>query len=218
MAKPKIGVIGSGDVGKRLAGAFAKLGHPVTMGTREPQREDVQAWVKETGHGVKAGTNQEAARFGEIVVLATDWSGTENALRLAGPSNLQGKVLLDVTNPLTYRDGAPPLLAVSGEDSAGERVQRWAPGAKAVKSLNVVNNAQMVDPGAFGGPTMFLCGEDEDAKKAVEGLLRELGWTDVIDLGGIDASRMMEALALVWIVHGFRTGKWTHALKMLPAR
>ncbi len=217
MSRPKIGVIGSGDVGKRLAGAFAKLGHPVMLGTREPSREDVQAWLKEAGHGARAGTNAEAARFGDIIVLATDWSGTENALRLAGAPNLQGKVLLDVTNPLSYRDGAPPLLAVSGEDSGAERVQRWAPGAKVVKSLNVVNNAQMADPKAFGNPTMFVAG-DEGAKKVVEGLLRELGWDDVIDLGGLEGARMLEAMALVWIVHGFRTGKWTHALKMLPAR
>ncbi|MEA3198904.1 MAG: 8-hydroxy-5-deazaflavin:NADPH oxidoreductase [Thermoplasmata archaeon] len=217
MSKLKIGVIGSGDVGKQLAGAFAKLGHPVTMGTREPGREDVVAWTKETG--AKAGTNAEAATFGEVVVLATDWSGTENAVRLAGPERLRGKLLIDVTNPLTYREGGlPPLLAVSGNDSAGERVQRWAPGAKVVKTLNVVSHAQMDDPGAFGDPTMFVAGDDEAAKRRAEELLRELGWRDIIDLGGIEAARLLEAIALVWIVHGFRTGKWTHALKMIPAK
>src|SRR5581483_6850111 len=141
MTKARIGVIGSGDVGKRLATGFAKLGHPVMMGTREPKREDVVAWAKESG--AKAGTNAEAAAFGEVLVLATAWEGTRKALEIAGLQNLKGKLLLDVTNPLAFvEEGKPPVLAVSGSDSAGESVARWAPGAKVVKTLNMVNNAQ----------------------------------------------------------------------------
>lgn len=217
MTKAKIAVIGSGDVGKRLASAFAKLGHPVMMGTREPGRSDVQMWAQQAH--AQAGSNAEAAKFGEIVVLATSWEGTHRALQLAGAANLEGKLLLDVTNPLEFvEDGKPPVLAVAGADSAGESVQRWAPGAKVVKTLNMVNNAQMVEPKAFGSPTMFVAGNDDDAKKHATHLLREFGWTDVVDLGGIEASRMLEAMAMVWIVHGFRTGKWTHALKLIPAK
>lgn len=217
MSKVRIAVIGSGDVGKRLASGFAKLGHPVMMGTRDPAREDVAAWAKESGQ--KAGTNAEAAKFGEVVVLATAWEGARTSLEQAGAANLAGKLLLDVTNPLAFvEEGKPPLLAVAGADSAGESVQRWAPGAKVVKTFNMVNNAQMVDPKAFGSPTMFVAGNDEAAKKRAVELIRAFGWEDVVDLGGIEAARMLEAMALVWIVHGFRTGKWTHALKMLPAR
>lgn len=210
-----VAVLGSGDVGQRLATGFAKKGHKVMMGTRDPRKEDVQAWLKEAGPNASAGTNAEAAKFGEVVVLATNWAGTENALRLAGAENLRGKLLLDVTNPLDFSSGGP-ALALGHKDSGGEQVQRWVPEAKVVKTLNMVTNAHMVDPDVPGGnPTILYCGDDAAAKAKALAILRELGHEDPADFGGIEAARHLEALAMVWIVYGVRTNHWAHAIRIV---
>ncbi len=210
----KIGVLGTGDVGRVLGAGFASHGHEVKIGTRDPSQQKVRDWVQKTGHGVSAGTFADAARFAEAAVLATAWEGTESALRLAGPENLAGKVLVDATNPLDFSGGAPKL-AIGHTDSGGERVQRWVPGAKVVKAFNTVGNPHMVHPQLPGGPPdMFLCGNDDGAKRTVTGFLEAFGWS-VVDLGGIEASRYLEPLAMVWILHFFRTGKGNHAFKLL---
>jgi predicted dinucleotide-binding enzyme len=213
----KVGILGSGSVGKVLGGGFAALGHEVMMGTREPEREDVKDWRKKAGGKTSAGAFADAAGFGEMVVLATAWSGTANAIELAEPANLAGKVLIDTTNPLDFSlPNAPPVLAVGGNDSAGERVQRWIPEARVVKAFNHVGNADMVDPKyPDGSPTMFVCGNDDAAKKAVGRVLVDFGWKDSVDLGGIEAARYTEPLAMVWILHFFRSGKGTHAFKLI---
>ncbi|MCA9727290.1 MAG: NAD(P)-binding domain-containing protein [Candidatus Eisenbacteria bacterium] len=208
----KIGILGSGDVGQKLGAGFARHGHEVMLGTRDPQAEKIQAWIRESG--AQAGSFADTAAFGEMLILATQWTGTENALELAGREHFAGKVVLDATNPLDFSTGAP-ALSIGHTDSAGEQVQRWLPNAKVVKCYNTVGNALMIDPQLPGGPPdMFYCGNDDGAKKTVQDLLSSVGWNG-IDLGGIESSRYLEPLAMVWIVHGFRTNTWGHAFKLL---
>jgi 8-hydroxy-5-deazaflavin:NADPH oxidoreductase len=211
----KVAILGSGGVGQDLGLGFIGLGHEVRMGSRDPGKAEIEAWLAKAGKKASAGTFGAAAEFGEMAVLATHWPGTENALRLAGPANLVGKVVIDATNPLAFKPDAPPTLAVSGGDSAGEQVQRWLPGAKVVKAFNTVNHAHMVKPSFPGGPPdMFLCGNDGQARKLVAGICRDFGW-GVIDMGGIEAARLIEPLALIYIQNAIRTGNWDCAFKLL---
>jgi predicted dinucleotide-binding enzyme len=210
----RIGVLGSGDVGRTLGAGLAARGHEVKLGTREPGSEKVAAWIKETGPRASAGTYDDAATFAELAVLATAWSGTEAALRLAGPRNLKGKVVIDATNPIANGPSGP-VLAVAGNDSAGERVQQWLPGAHVVKAFNTVGYQQMVDPRFPGGPPdMLIAGNDEGAKRTVGEIAASLGWP-VIDLGGIEASRYLEPFAMVWITHAIRARNREIAFKLL---
>lgn len=211
----RIGMLGTGDVGRFLGAGLAGLGHQVMMGSRDPLQDKVQQWVEATGDNASAGTFAEAAAFGELAVLATSWAGTEEAITLANPKNLMGKTILDATNPLDFSGGVPPKLALGHTDSGGEQVQRWLPGAHVVKAFNIVGHASMTRPDFPGGPPdMFLCGNDASAKEQAAGLARDLGWP-VTDLGGIEASRYLEPLAMVWILYGFQTGTWSHAFKLL---
>ncbi len=210
----KIGIIGSGDVGQALGLGFTALGHDVKLGTRDPGSDKLRTWLGKAGAHASAGTFAEAAGFGEIVLLATSWSGTENALKLAGPERLNGKVVVDVTNPLASAGGKLGL-AVGFTDSAGEQVQRWLPGARVVKAFNMVGNAHMFRPQFPGGPPdMFIAGNDEGAKRTVTGILSDFGWR-TIDLGGIEAARLIEPVAMTWISYAMRTGTWNHAFKLL---
>jgi len=211
----KVAILGSGGVGQDLGLGFAGLGHEVKMGSRSPGKDEIKAWLAKAGKKASAGTFGEAAAYGDMAVLATHWSGTENAIRLAGPANLAGKVVIDATNPLLFRPQALPELAVPAGDSAGEMVQRWLAKAKVVKAFNTVNHAHMVRPAFPGGPPdMFLCGDHDDAKKLVAGICRDFGW-GVVDMGGIEAARLLEPLALVYIRNAIRTGTWDYAFKLL---
>jgi hypothetical protein len=211
----RVGVLGSGAVGQALGRGFAALGHEVKMGSREPASPKIQEWVMKTGGQTSAGTFAETASFGDVVVLATLWSGTQSAIKLAGPENLEGKVLIDVTNPLVFGSTGPPTLALGFGDSGGEQVQRWIPKAKVVKAFNIVGNAHMVRPEFSGGPPdMFIAGDDPDAKKVVAEIAESFGWA-VSDLGPLENARYLEPLAMVWIVHGFKSGSWNHAFKLL---
>jgi hypothetical protein len=211
----KIGILGSGDVGQVLGAGFARLGHEVKLGSRNPNQEKIKAWVEKTKHGVSAGSFAEAAAFGEIAVLATNWAGTENAIRLADPRNLAGKVVIDATNPLDFSVGGAPELAVGHTTSAGEEVQCWLPESQVVKAFNTVGNPHMVNPQFPGGPPdMFICGNDGKAKQIVTDLLRVFGWS-VVDIGGIEGSRYLEPLAMVWILHFTQTKSGNHAFKLL---
>jgi predicted dinucleotide-binding enzyme len=213
-----IGILGTGDVGRVLGAGFVRHGHHVMIGTRDPSADKVQQLVSQTGHGVSAGTFADAAAFGEVVVLAIGWVNVENAIRLANPSNFAGKVVLDATNPLHFEaQGQPPVLAIGHTDSGGEQVQRWLPGARVVKAFNIVGNAHFVDPDfPDGKPDMFICGNDAGAKQVAEGLIQELGWPPVIDLGDITKARYLEPLAMVWITHLFNTGfNSNHGFKLL---
>ncbi len=211
----KIGILGSGDVGQKLGSEFAALGHDVKMGTRDPNSEKIKAWVAKNGPRASAGTFQEAASFAELAVLATLWSGTENAIRLANPKNLAGKTVMDTTNPLIFYPDAPPALALGHTDSAGEQVQRWLPEARVIKVFNMIGNAHMVTPQFPGGPPdMFICGNDKAAKAKVTEICSDFGWP-VIDIGGIEGARLLEPLAMLWILYGVRSGTWNHAFKLL---
>lgn len=212
----KIGILGSGVVGQALSRGFAGLGDDVMMGTRDPNAEKVKSWVEKTGKHASAGTFEQAAKFGELVVLATLWSGTENAIKLAGPKNLAGKVVIDATNPLVFgKEGAPPTLALGHTDSGGEQVQRWLPQSKVVKAFNMVGNAHMVNPQFPGGPPdMFFCGNDAGAKAKVAEILKAFGWY-FTDIGGIEGARDLEPLCILWVKYAFIHGGLNHAFKML---
>jgi predicted dinucleotide-binding enzyme len=211
----KVGILGTGDVGKALGKAFITLGHDVKMGAREAGNAKAQAFASENGSRASAGTFADAARFGEIVVLATLGMANESALELAGAESFRGKVVIDTTNPLDYSKGMPPSLGIAGQDSGGEQVQRLLPGALVVKAFNTVGNALFFRPQLPGGPPdMLFCGNDEAAKKKVAGLLAEFGFNPV-DLGGIEVSRYLEPMCIVWVLYGVRTGGWNHAFKLL---
>ena len=210
----RIGILGSGDVGRALGTAFTACGHEVKLGARDAANQRVKDWVAKGGVHASGGTFEDVAKSGEVIVLATLWSGTENAVRLAGVDNFRGKVVIDATNPLDF-SSRPPRLAVGMNDSAGEQVQRWLPTARVVKAFNIVGNALMFRPNFPGGPPdMFICGNDAKAKGTVSQILNEFGW-EVIDLGGIEGSRYLEPLAMVWITYGFKAGTWNHAFKLL---
>jgi 8-hydroxy-5-deazaflavin:NADPH oxidoreductase len=202
-----IGILGSGDVGRRLGDGFIELGHKVKIGSRDPNKSDIAQWV--SSHG----TNEGKA---ELAVLATSWDGIPNAIKTADKKNFAGKIVIDVTNPLDFSKGVPPKLAVGYTDSGGETVQRLIPQAKVVKTLNIVGNLHMVHPDFPGGPpTMFVCGNDDDAKKIVtDKILTPFGW-ETVDIGGLKGSRLLEPLAMLWISHYFRTNNGNHAFKLL---
>jgi predicted dinucleotide-binding enzyme len=212
----KVGIIGSGIVGQVLAAGFIKHGHPAMLGTRNPQKPDVQKWLAETP-GAQAGTFAEAAKFGELIVLATGGEVAENALELAGIANLSGKTLIDATNPIA---DAPPVDGVLSyftgpNESLGERVQAKAPQAHVVKAFNSVGNGYMINPKfKQGTPTMFYCGNDAAAKAEVAGILQQFGW-EPYDCGTIVASRAIEPLCVLWCLPGFLRNEWTHAFKLL---
>ena len=210
----RVGILGSGEVGRALAAGFAGLGHDVKVGSRDPQK--LADWASTAGPHASTGTFAEAARFGDILVLATLGVATEDAIRLAGIDAFDGKVVIDTTNPLDFSQGAP-RLSIGHTDSLGEVVQRLLPRARVVKAFNTVGNRLMVNPQLPGGPPdMFLGGNDEDAKKIVTQICKHFGW-GVVDLGGIEAARYLEPMCMAWVLHGIRSGSWTHAFKLLHA-
>jgi len=214
-----IGILGSGDVGRRLGDGFIELGHNVKIGSRDPNKGDIARWVSSHGANegrASSGTFAEAASFAELVVLATSWDGTPNATKIADQKNFDGKVVIDVTNPLDFSKGVPPRLAVGHTDSGGETIQRLLPQAKVVKTFNIVGNPHMVHPDFPGGPpTMFVCGNDDEAKKIVtEKILTPFG-LETVYIGGLESSRLLEPLAMLWIYHYFRTNNGNHAFKLL---
>jgi predicted dinucleotide-binding enzyme len=211
----KIGVIGSGIVGQVLAAGFLKHGHEVMLGTRDPQKPEVQKWAQENPRG-KTGTFADAARFADLTVLATAGGAAENALALAGPENLAGKVIIDATNPIAGApvDGVLPFTTGPNE-SLGEKVQAAVPKSRVVKAFNSVGSAQMVNPHyEQGTPTMFLCGNDAGAKAEVSQILTQFGW-EPFDCGSITGSRALEPLCMLWCLPGFLRNQWTHAFKVL---
>jgi predicted dinucleotide-binding enzyme len=185
------------------------------MGSRKPGRKIVKDWVAKRGPRASAGTYAEAAAFAELAVLAVPWSGANNAVKLAGPKNLAGKVVIDVTNPLVFPAHSPPRLALGHTDSAGEQVQRWLPKARVVKAFNIVGYSHMINPKfPCGPPDMFICGNDGRAKKKVTEILKSFGWPTV-DVGGIEGARLIEPLAMLWILYGNVSDSWNHAFKLL---
>ena len=189
-------MLGTGMVGPTLAGRLVELGHDVVIGTRDPQAARVQGG----GHPAPLATYAEAAAGADLVVNATSGEVTLEVLRQAGSDNLAGTVLLDLANPLDGSDGFPPTLLVKDTDSLGEQVQRAFPQARVVKSLNTLNVGLMVHPDALGAEsTVFVSGDDPEAKQVVVALLEQLGHRDVIDLGDITTARGVEMWMPLWL-------------------
>ena len=210
----KVGILGSGEVGKTLASGFLKHGHAVMIGTRTPEK--LAEWGQKNSTGA-IGSFDETAKFAELVVLAVKGAVTADALRAAGDANLAGKIVIDATNPIA---DAPPengLLQFFTDlnESLMERLQREFAGARFVKAFNSVGSVRMVNPQFKGGPpTMFICGNDDVAKKAVTGILAQFGW-ETADMGKVEAARAIEPLCILWCIPGFLRTEWMHAFKLL---
>ena len=209
-----VGVIGSGDVAKVLASGFLHCGHKVMMGTRTPGK--LTDWAKDNSQG-QIGSFADAAKFGELVVLAVKGSAALDVLRAADAANLAGKTVVDASNPI---DDVAPVNGVlkfftSLDESLMERLQREFANVRFVKAFNSVGNACMVNPHFKGGkPTMFICGNDEAAKKIVSEVLEQFGWESA-DMGKVEAARAIEPLCMLWCIPGFLRNDWAHAFKLL---
>jgi predicted dinucleotide-binding enzyme len=212
----KIGIIGSAEVGQTLGKAFLSEGHSVMLGSRDAHKPELAQWQKDNPKG-QTGTFKDVARFGELLALAVAGSAAEDAIRLGGKENFTGKILIDATNPI---DKKPPVNGVLSffttlEESLMERLQRLVPEAKLVKAFNSVGSSFMYKPSFPGGtPTMFICGNDADAKKTVTGILTAFGW-ETEDMGLVESARAIEPLCLLWCIPGFIRNQWTHAFKLL---
>ena len=210
----KIGILGAGAVAKSLGEGFLKYGHDVMVGTRTPAK--LAEWGA-ANPKAKVGTFADAAKFGELLVLAVKGTVAAEPLRAAGAASLAGKVVIDATNPIA---DLPPEKGVlkyitTFDDSLMERLQKEFPAARFVKAFNSVGNRSMVDPNFAGGkPTMFICGDDAAAKATVTGILDRFGW-ETEDCGGVEAARAIEPLAMLWCIPGFLKNDWVHAFKLL---
>jgi predicted dinucleotide-binding enzyme len=208
----RIGILGSGDVGKQLARGFLMLGDEVKVGTRAPEK--LKEWAYGLGMNISVGNLQEASEFGEVIVIATSWYGAENAIKLAGKKNFSEKIVIDVTNPLDFSKGVPSYIGGVGK-SAGEHVQKWLPEAKVVKAFNTVGNSIMCNPHREeGDPDLFIAG-NMDAKKFVVETAKKWGWKNIVDMGEISNAYLLESLAMVWIEFGSRNESYSHAIKIL---
>jgi hypothetical protein len=211
----RIAVLGSGQVGQVLADGFLKHGYEVMRGSRSP--ENLREWKEKAGPKARTGSFAETAKFGEIVVLAVKGTGAEAAVEQAGIDNLAHKPVLDATNPIAE---TPPVNGVLSyftgpNESLMERLQKKAPSAKFVKCFSCVGNAFMVNPD-FGGvkPTMFICGNDAEAKEQTKTVLDKFGW-ETEDMGKVEGARAIEPLCILWCIPGLVGGHWAHAFKLL---
>lgn len=211
----KVGILGSGDAGRAPGSGFAKRGHEVKIGSRNPEKAELIDWRKKAGKNASTGTFERAAAFGEVLVLATQGKAAEEAIDKAGAKNFAGKLVVDVTNPLEISKAGVGLF-VGTTDSLGERVQRKLPKAKVVKAFNTISSLQMVDPRTKGEkPRLLIAGDDAGAKKQVEGIAKEFGWGGVIDVGGIDGARWLEASVPLWVRAGQVLNTWEHIFQPL---
>ena len=211
----KIAVIGSGIVGQTLADGFLQHGYDVMRASRDPSK--LKEWKSGAGDRARTGTLAEAASWGDIVVLAVKGTGAESAVALCGPDRLAGKVVIDTTNPIAEEPPDDGVLRYFTDinESLMERLQAKAPQARFVKAFSCVGNARMIEPEVGGQtPTMFICGNDEAARRDVAAILAKFGW-ETEDLGGAAAARAIEPLAILWCIPGFLRGTWSHALKLL---
>jgi predicted dinucleotide-binding enzyme len=192
-------------VGRALAGRLAELGHAVVMGSRDPQQarssnQELSGWL-DSNPQVQLATFAEAAAHGELLINATNGSGSLDALAMAGAENLRGKTLIDVSNPLDFSHGMPPSLFVCNTDSLAEHIQRTFPETRVVKSLNTMNASLMVHPEQLSGGehTVFMSGNDLAAKAQVRDLLASFGWKDILDLGDLSTARGAEMILPIWL-------------------
>jgi len=198
----RIGVLGTGAVGRALATKMLQLGHEVTMGSRSAASEPLGEWLAEAGEEAKGGTFAEAAAAAELLFNCTAGTASLAALESAGAENLAGKTMVDVANPLDFSGGLPPTLSVCNDTSLAEQIQAAFPETHVVKALNTVNAGVMVDPGRVRGDhVVFVCGEDEGAKAQVRALLEAIGWLpdSILDLGDLSAARGTEMYLPLWL-------------------
>ena len=199
-----------------LAAGFLKHGHEAMLGTRDPGKKEVQEWLAQTA-GARVGTFKDTAHFGEALVLAVAGHAVESVLDLGGAGNFAGKTLMDATNPIREE---PPVQGVlkfttGPNESLGEWIQAKMPEAHVVKVFNSVGQGLMVNPQfSQGTPTMFICGDSDQAKSQVSTILRQFGW-EPFDCGGIVSARAIEPLCMLWCLPGFLRNDWQHAFKML---
>jgi 8-hydroxy-5-deazaflavin:NADPH oxidoreductase len=214
MANKKVGIIGSGQVAQVLSAGFVKHGYQVMVGSRDITK--LNEWKSKTGANVKIGNLEEVAAFGDILVLSVKGSGAELVIRKILP-HLKGKIVIDTTNPIA---DAPPDNGIVKyftdlNSSLMEKLQQLAPDAHFVKAFNSVGNALMVNPKLPGGkPTMFICGNNDAAKKEVTTILDQFGW-ETEDMGKVQAARSIEPLCILWCIPGFLRNDWVHAFKVL---
>lgn len=213
----KVGILGSGAVSKSLAAGFLTHGHTVMLGTRQPAK--LAEWAAQNTKAT-VGSFADAAKFGELIVLAVKGTAAADAWRAAGSANVATKTVIDATNPIA--DAAPVngvlKLFTSLDESLMERLQREFPDARLVKAFNSVGNADMVNPQFKGGkPTMFICGNDEGAKKSVIGVLDQFGW-ETADMGKVEGARAIEPLSILWCIPGFLRQDWSHAFKLVSEK
>lgn len=212
--KMNIGILGSGAVGQELGMGFLEEGHSVMLGTRDTQK--LKDWVIKAGENAYAGGFDDAARFGELIVIATKWTGTENTINMAGRENFSNKIVIDVTNPLEMMQGAAPRISVSPGNSAAEQIQAWLPGAMVVKAFNTIGANLMCRPKLKEGlPDLFICGNDIEAKQAVAHFAEGWGWENITDMGDLSEAFYLEALAALWVHYAFFNKSRTHAFKLL---
>jgi len=210
----KIGILGSGAVAQALGSGFLKYGHEVMLGTRDQKK--LAEW-KAANAKARISGFPDTAIFGDLVVLAVKGTAAADALRAAGPANLANKTVMDVTNPIA---DLPPVNGVisfftSLDESLMERLQREFPRTRFVKAFNSVGNACMINPSFAGGkPTMFVCGNDDAAKKTVIGIVEQFGW-EPEDMGKAEAARAIEPLCMLWCIPGFLRNDWMHAFKVV---
>jgi 8-hydroxy-5-deazaflavin:NADPH oxidoreductase len=209
---------GSGSVAQELGKGLIKAGHLVMLGTR--QKDKLSAWLEsnEVAEGGEVGSAHDAATFGELIILATHGLSTPEVVKSIDRKVFDEKVVIDLTNPLDFAGGVPPKLVSGPDSSMGETIQKIIPQARVVKAFNTISAAIMVNPKREEGePSLFIAGNDSDAKDSVSRIAKELGWVadNIIDLGDISKSYLLEALAMVWITHGFNNNHWSHAFKLL---
>jgi predicted dinucleotide-binding enzyme len=211
----KIGILGSGVVAQALGKGFLKEGYEVKLGTSDKSKLD--KWLNEAGNKASVGSFEEAAKFGDDIVLAVKGTAAKNVIESAGKENLAGKIIMDATNPIS---NDPPTNGVlhfftSLDNSLMEQLQNAYPDLKFVKAFNIVGNAMMYKPQYKDGtPTMLICGNDDSAKKRVTEILTSFGW-ETEDLGKVEAARAIEPVCILWCINGFLKNEWTHAYKLL---
>jgi predicted dinucleotide-binding enzyme len=207
------GVLGSGEVGQVLAAGLKRHGYDVRIGSRTPAK--LADFSRKAG--IPTGTFAEVAGWGESVVLAVAGSAAADALKLVGAARLEGKLVVDTTNPIADEPPEQGVLKyfTPANSSLMEQLQQAYPAVRFVKAFNSVGSARMVNPD-FGGvrPTMFYCGDDAGAKAAVARLIEQFGW-EPQDMGGAIAARAIEPLAILWCIPGFLQDSWTHAFHLL---